>query len=242
MKNIKLILLGVVACTAFSCHTPPKHVPKADTVPVTNKESATQKGTPVASEQHAEMEFVNYNDDGDYYHLIAQKADSTYNFINNDDEDRSLNRGDLIAITWARGTITLAGDGDAPEEVDIIKTVKKISDGPVSKFRKVYGKKISYISAPDENYSQYYKDKLYLLVEYYLANTRSSLLQLHINKKDDLSYSLEQQTKNNKEYTMIGIATTSENSRNTMQWLYFDSDKETLYEYDLPNDKLIELH
>lgn len=234
MKNVLIALM--VSCI-LSCKTaPPKN--KATVAPDTVVKSAVSKKAQLPIEQHAQMEFVNYNDDGDYFLLFARKADSTYSFIYND-ENRSLNRGDLIDVKWKKGVIEIAGDGDAPADADIITTVTKVSDGAVSKFRNSYGKQFKYTRPESESYSTSYLDKIYKVVEYYLANTKVPLLRQIINKKEALSYSVEQQTKNNREYTMIGISTTNEHNVNTVQWLYFDGENEIIYEYDLPKDELV---
>ncbi|MDO7743050.1 MAG: hypothetical protein MUP99_04725, partial [Pedobacter sp.] len=78
------------------------------------------------------------------------------------------------------------------------------------------------------------------IVEYYVANSQNELLKLQITNRNDLSYSIEAQTRADKEYTMIGIATEFEHKINVVQWLYFDSTSDLLYEYDLPNDQLKE--
>jgi hypothetical protein len=239
MKYIFILLFMICA---LSCTRSPQQK-KVSTGSINKKQDTTlSESLHNTAEQHATMKFVNYNDDGDYFLLIAQKGDSTYSFINNNDENRSLNRGDLIEVTWKKGTITIAGDGDTPADADMLISVKKTGDGPVSKFRNSYGKKIKYTWPEDESYSQSYLDNLYRLVEYYLSNTKVPLLQHHINKKDDLSYSVEQQLKGNREYTTIGIATTNEHSVNTIQWLYYDNEHDKLFEYDLPSDALVEFH
>lgn len=234
MKNVLIALM--VSCI-LSCKTaPPKN--KTTVAPDTVVKSAVSKKAQSPIEQHAQMEFVNYNDDGDYFLLFARKADSTYSFIYND-EDRSLNRGDLIDVKWKKGVIEIAGDGDAPADADIITTVTKVSDGAVSTFRNSYGKQFKYTRPESESYSTSYLDKIYKVVEFYLANTKMPLLRQIINKKEALSYSVEQQTKNSREYTMIGISTTNEHIVNTVQWLYFDGENEILYEYDVPKDELV---
>jgi len=237
---MRYILIALMMSCILSCKTAP---PKAKTAvtPVKKEESPAPKSTPSIPDQRAQMQFTGYNDDGDYFLLLAHKGDSAYSFVNNDD-NRTLNRGDLIEISWKRGTIIMAGDGDTPADADIITHVKKLGDGTLTKFKNTYGKKLKYTWAKDEEYSQYYLDKLNLLVEYYLANTKVPLLQQIISKKEDISYSIEQQTKNNHENTMIGISTTNEHRPNTIQWLYFDNEHELLYEYDLPNHELILFH
>ncbi|MCI3938381.1 hypothetical protein MQX03_14355 [Chryseobacterium aahli] len=65
------------------------------------------------------------------------------------------------------------------------------------------------------------------------------MVKLSLKDKIDLAYSVEKQTKDNKEYYVLGIYTESEHKISTFQWLYIDPENDKIYEYDLPNDKLI---
>jgi hypothetical protein len=233
------IISCILSCTpAPEKQQKPIKKPSVKIQPTAKKQGDAKKSIVDGPVQRADMKFVAYNDDGDYYLLSARKGDSTYDFINNID-DRSLNKGDLISITWKRGTIYIAGEGETPAQADLITSVKKTGDGAVSKFRITYAKKLKYTWAPEENYSQSYLDKLYLQVEYYLATTENELLQLHLGKNDELTYSIEQQEKSNRMYTVIGIAAESEHHSSIIQWLYLDVERDQLYEYDLPNNKLL---
>ena len=188
--------------------------------------------------QHSLMDFVAYEDDGDYFQFIAKKGDSVLNFINSEVTARDLNRGDLIQVSWKKGSITVAGDGDAEVPADLLVAVDKVRDGAVSKFRKSYGKKINHNWAPEESYSDGYKDKIYRIVEYYLATTQNELLKHHIRKQEPISYSIEEQNRGGRAYTMIGISG-GQNQASPVQWLYIDSENYRLYEYDLANDELV---
>jgi hypothetical protein len=236
MKFIWNILL---ACTIFSCHSGVEKSAKPHPHKIKNKEAGNHKDTKAKPSQHEPMEFVEYNDDGDYFLVIAKKKDSLFSFINNESNDRSLLRGDLIDVAWETATIEIAGDGGTQERAQKIVSILKIKDGNVAKFRLHYQKALKYTWPEEENYSTYYLDKLYNLVEYYIANSRNELLKLHIKNRDQLTYSIEKQTRNDKEYIMIGISTTSENHVNTIQWLYVEKTENILYEYDLANDRLV---
>lgn len=189
------------------------------------------------------LTFVNYNDDFDYMTLNAKKGKDDYQFINDDNDDRSFLIGDLIEIKWKKDTIFIAGDGETPELAEWIVSTKKISDGNVSKFRKTYKMQLKYHYSEQENYSRDYLDKIYLMAEYYLANTKNeSLIQL-INSKTQIEYSIEQDTRDENEYTVLGIGNVFEHSVQTAKWLYIENgDPQNLYEYDLPNDKLIKFN
>ncbi len=185
------------------------------------------------------LSFLDYNDDGDYMLLNAKKGNDFYSFINDKNDDRSYLKGDLIEIKWKKDTIYIAGDGETPEVAEWIISTKKIKDGNVSIFRKTYKKQLKYNWSKENNYSTSYFDKLYLLVEDYIANSKVETIKLSIKNKDQLEYSIEQQIRNGKEYTVLGIAYVFEHKVNTLKWLYFENENQKLYEYDLANDELI---
>jgi len=233
--KIKRISKTIILCLCISCNSNPGK----KTGPIVVETNIKEPEVDHNRQQKEILEFVEYNDDGDYFLLMAKKERQIRSFIN-DNDDRTLLRGDTIEITWQDKTIYMAGDGDAPEQAQSIVSIKKIADGNVSKFRKSYSKKLNYNWVGENEYTSSYLDKLYLVVEYYIANSKNQLLQLHIGKKEDLSYSIERQTRADKEYTVVGIATESEHATNTIQWLYFENANQILYEYDLPNDRLVE--
>lgn len=109
----------------------------------------------------------------------------------------------------------------------------------VSDFRKNYGKEIYYNYIGDFNYTQSYLDELYLIAEYYIANSKNELLKSIIENKGRLEYSVEQQQRNDKEYTVLGIGTVTEGRITKAQWIFYDAENKILYEYDLPNDELV---
>lgn len=109
----------------------------------------------------------------------------------------------------------------------------------VSDFRKNYGKEIYYNYSPEFNYTKDYLDELYLIAEYYIANSKNELLKSIIENKGRLEYSVEQQQRNDKEYTVLGIGTVTEGRITKAQWLFYDAENKILYEYDLPNDQLV---
>ena len=109
----------------------------------------------------------------------------------------------------------------------------------VSVFRKNYGKEIYYNYSNAFNYTKEYLNELYLIAEYYIANSKNELLRTIILNKEKVEYSVEQQQRNGKEYTVLGVGTVSEGSVTKAQWLYYDAENKILYEYDLPNDELV---
>ncbi|NRS90358.1 hypothetical protein HNQ02_003298 [Flavobacterium sp. 7E] len=186
------------------------------------------------------MNFVAYNDDGDYFILNAKKDKGDFRFINDNNEDRSLLKGDIVEIKWKNDTIYIAGDGETPELAESIVSVKKIKDGNVSTFRKKYNLQLKYHWSEENDYSTSYLDKLYEVVEYYIANSKNERINYAIAKKEQLEYSIEEETRDGQDYTVIGISIVFEHRVNTLQWLYYKhGDLNTLYAYDLPNDKLI---
>ncbi len=243
MNNIaaKVALLAVVIGMA-ACKPKPAKVATTEqqvkpTEPTAIKDT-TPKPEKAPAYQQETMTFVAYNDDSDYSQLLAKKG-TEVNYFVYDDENRDLQRGDKILIKWKRGTITIAGDGETPAAADIIVSVRKLADGPVSIFKKRYGKLLKYTWAPKEGYSEYYLDKVYKLVEYYVANTQNELISRAIDRKEQLTYSMESADKDGKKYTMIGIAVPGAQGSNIVQWLYIDKESDELFEYDLGEDKLV---
>ncbi|UEG53098.1 hypothetical protein LLH06_19320 [Mucilaginibacter daejeonensis] len=236
----RVTLLAMVI-SMVACKPKPAQVTtdqQDSTTTTTTVKDTIVKASKTPEYKQDQMTFVAYDDDGDYAQLFAKKGGDLYNFIN-EGEDRSLLRGDQIQIKWKRDTITIAGDGESPEPADVIVSVRKIADGAVSKFRKRYDKPVKYTWAPKEGYSQYYLDKVYKLVEYYLANTQSELIRRAIGQKEELTYSMESADKDGKKYTMIGVAVPGTQGSNIVQWLYIDKESHELYEYDMGEDKLV---
>jgi hypothetical protein len=119
-------------------------------------------------------------------------------------------------------------------------SAKKVKDGNVSLFLKKYKKPIKYYSEK-EDYTDGFKDYLYTQVEYYLANSKQELVKTAIKNPDaDLSYSIEEKEKEGHIFYVLGISNDFEHHTNIIQWIYIDSNNNQLYEYDLPNDKLVE--
>lgn len=185
------------------------------------------------------VEFTSYNDNFDYSQLNGKKGKENIDFINDNNNDRSFLRGDLIAIEWKNDSIYIAGDGETPQNAQWIVSAKKIKDGNVSKFRKEYGKEIKYHFSNEDQLSGSYLDHLYILAEYYIANSNRDLIKLTIKNKQDLAYSVEKRSREDKHYYVLGIYTESDHKINTFQWLYIDPETDKIYEYDLPNDRLI---
>jgi predicted rRNA methylase YqxC with S4 and FtsJ domains len=116
--------------------------------------------------------------------------------------------------------------------------IKKIKDGKVSLFKKNYKKELNIIY--EKEFTKDGMDFIYKTIQYYLANTTNELVKTNLNNKNaNLLFMIEPDFERNKEfYTHIGIATSHENHTQVFQWLYLNEDDE-LFEYDLPNDKLI---
>ena len=236
-RFIIICILPLNICT--SCHSDSVKAPGHVVLAPEKKISLPKETLAAIPQQRITVEFIGYNDDGDYELFNARKGSENYSFVNAANEKRTLLRGDLVELTWQKDTIYMAGDGDLPQEAKRIVSATKVKDGKVSEFRKGYQKELKYYIVEADKYSKSYLDKLYLIVEYYVANSQNELLKLQITNRNDLSYSIEAQTRADKEYTMIGIATAFEHKTNVVQWLYFDSTSDLLYEYDLPNDQLI---
>ncbi|MEJ8598492.1 hypothetical protein JSO59_004245 [Riemerella anatipestifer] len=205
-------------------------------------EIKTSKGvkTDKKSELYTDtFEFEYYNNNGDYTWLSAKKGHVKYDFVNDNNTQRNLLRGDVCEIIWKKDTIYIAGEGEIPKIENWLVSIKKIKDGNVSKFRKDYKKELKYYYS-DESYTQSTLDDLYLSAEYYIANTKNELIKLAIQNKEQLEYSIESRTENNRDYQVLGIGYTFEHKFNVIQWLYIDIETQKIYEYDIANDKLAE--
>lgn len=189
--------------------------------------------------QRDTIEFISYNDDFDYSQLNGKKGKEEISYINDQNNDRSFLRGDLIAIEYKNDSIYIAGDGETPQNAEWIVSAKKIKDGKVSKFRKEYNQPIKYHYSKEDEISSTYLDHLYKLAEYYIANSKKDLIKISLKNKEQLGYSVEKQKKNEKDYYVLGIYVEFEHKVSPFQWLYIDPETDTIYEYDLPNDKLI---
>lgn len=226
-----LILIFCFSCTPSEPKNQPQEKTESKTVPqIEAKKDSVKQDT---------IEFASYNDNFDYTQLNGKKGKEQIDFVNDNNNDRSFLRGDLIAIQWKNDTIYIAGDGETPQIAQWIVSAKKIKDGNVSKLRKQYGKPIKYHYSKENEISDSYLEHLHDLAEYYIANSKNDLVKLSLKDKIDLAYSVEKQTRENKEYYVLGIYTESEHKINTFQWLYIDPETDKVYEYDLPNDRLI---
>lgn len=233
---MKEAFAALILTLCFSCTSPePKNQPQEKT----NTKTIPQIKAKKDSIKQDTIEFVSYNDNFDYTQLNGRKGKEEIDFVNDNNNDRSFLRGDLIAIEWKNDTIYIAGDGETPQIAQWIVSAKKIKDGNVSTFRKEYRKPIKYHYSKEDEISDSYLEHLHDLAEYYIANSKNDLVKLFLKDKIDLAYSVEKQTRENKEYYVLGIYTESEHKINTFQWLYIDPETDKVYEYDLPNDRLI---
>ena len=195
------------------------------------------------------FEFINYNDDYDYYFLNLKKDGGFYQFINDNIEDRSLLKGDLVEVTYKDQVIYIAGDGDTKALAEWAITVKKKKNGKLANFKTSYTHKITYYTIGESTYTDEYLEKLYEHVEYYIANSKNTLLNGLLNENKKLECSLENRTHNNKEYIVFGIGNSFEHKTNTVQWLFYDKEDpgefylyDVFYEYDIITDTLIKLN
>jgi hypothetical protein len=233
---MRAIILFLLFTFCFSC-TP------TETKNQSTDEAETEIGQKIVAKKDSvkqdTIEFISYNDDFDYSQLNGKKGKEELSFVNDQNNDRSFLRGDFLAIKWKNDSIFIAGDGETPQNAQWIVSAKKIKDGNVSKFRKEYGKELKYLSSKEDQLSDSYRDHLYQLAEYFVANSKKDLIKLIIKNKEDLGYSIEKQNRDNKDYYVLGFYIESEHKINTFQWLYIDPESDKIYEYDLPDDRLI---
>lgn len=235
MEN-KLFVLLVLICYACGNTTPSTQDKQKPYIHATQNDEKKQENQ--EKTKSGRFIFISYNDDGDYTLLNVRQKGGELQFVNDLNEKRDLLRGDIIEIKWKQDSVIMAGDGNSPFPAEVLLSVKKIKDGAVSGFRKRHKAPISYHWSPEYNYSKSYLDRLYLIAEYYIVHSTNRLLIGLIKENAGLSYSVEQQKRNNTEYTVLGIGSSEDHHNVTVQWLFFDPEKRLLYEYDLPNDEL----
>ncbi|MET3021753.1 hypothetical protein [Flavobacterium hydatis] len=189
-------------------------------------------------------EFVRFNEGGDYSYVEIKKNNKIISLTTNltEAENPNYTMGDIFDFKWQIDSVFISGDGERRDFTEWFVSAKKVKDGSVTLFRKKYPKPIKYYWAEEEDkYSTEFKDYLYTLVEYYLANSKSELVKANLKDPDlSLTYSIEDRESDGRSYTVLGIANEFENRTSIMQWLYVDNVTRVLYEYDLPNEKLIE--
>jgi len=186
------------------------------------------------------VEFVNFDGNGDYALFTVQKNKKLISFYTDLADAKTFKRGDLLDVAWKMDTIYEAGEGEKLEFAEWLVNAKKVKDGNVSLFRKKHSKPIKYYSEK-EDFTADFKDYLYEQVEFYLANSNNELVKSAIkDPKADLSYSIEEKDRDGRSYILLGISNDFEHHTNIIQWLYLDNENRKLYEYDLPNDKLVQ--
>lgn len=187
-----------------------------------------------------QVEFVNFDGNGDYALFTVQKNKKLVSFYTNLEDARPFKRGDILDVNWKMDTIYEAGEGEKQDFGEWLITAKKVKDGPVSLFRKKYKNPIKYYSEKEDTYTAGFQDFLSTEVEYYLANSKNEAVKTAIKDPEtNFSYAVTEKQKGEKSYYVIDISTDFQHNSTILQSIYLDSATNILYEYDLPNDKLI---
>ncbi|WP_181727978.1 hypothetical protein [Elizabethkingia bruuniana] len=238
--NLKTLPL-VAALFIVSCKKNDGAVPSETAKPDSSAAMASDSikvDHPKSTGQMITADFYDYEEIGDYLYLLIKDNGKTESFVAQA-VDKDLNRGDLVEVKWKKGHIEIAGDNDRKEDRKMLVSVKKIKDGALSLFKQRYTKPVKYTFGQDLDLSNEERDDIYNNVQYYLANTRNKLLLLHLKNNEELTYSIEERNEQGKDYIVLGLGIEFENRFSVAQWLYIDQRNGDLYEYDLPNDKLV---
>ena len=146
-----------------------------------------------------------------------------------------LNRGDMVEIQWE-----IKEGNEIFDTTEWAVKIKKTKDGNVSLFKKKYPKPLRYYYF-NEDYSTSLLDEIYKKIEYYLANSKQGLVKVHIDgQNSNLVYSIEDREVDGEKYYVVGISNEFENHTSIIQWIYLSDNLQKIFEYDLPNEKLIE--
>ncbi|WP_448606512.1 hypothetical protein [Paenimyroides ceti] len=241
MKKV-LCLIGI-SMLGFSCEKIPssatnkqieKQLITTDSSAIHQKQSAVSDTSNTTVIHTDTVEFISTENNANYLFYHLKKDHKIRTFMNRSKALSDIYRSDILEIQWK-----YEGEGDLNQNA-ILVSLKKIGDGSVSKFRKKYPKPLSYHWSGEVPYDRDFLDGIYRNVEYYLANSKNKLIQLHLQNTDaQLGYSIEEAQKEHKSYVLIGIFNRFENRENMLQWLYIDTQNQEIYEYDLPEDRLI---
>ncbi|TJY67050.1 hypothetical protein FAZ19_09155 [Sphingobacterium alkalisoli] len=237
-----------LADSSVSSHVSPllSQVVKSDTADVKPNRPDMDPNLQVSLEKIITdtVEFVDFNDDGDYFLCSVKKGRRKFSLVYDLISDRKMDflRGDTLEIKWKRDSIRLAGDEESLDFANWLTEVRKLKDGKTAMFRRSYSKPLKYWYATDTKYTDSYQDYLYHLMEYYIANSKLELVNLYSERQQntEFGYSIEEQERNGRYYTVLGLSNDMGEHFTVIQWLYIDTENRTLYEYDLANDKLIE--
>lgn len=199
-------------------------------------------------EYQDEVVFIKTDEEGDYPLLFVEKNRKPITLIFSDLETdnfsktASYQQGDIISIRWNIDTAEMAGDGDKPYLTEFLLNSARIKEGKLSQFNKTHTNpfRVEHIEA---DFSENYLKNIDQKVRYYLANTKEPLLISELKNPDsNLMYSIEEQEREDRKYVAIALINTFENHQNTLRWLYINLATDELYDYDLPNDKLIKFY
>lgn len=122
---IVLLLLSLLACNNHS-NNDQQPATKSDSITAFTVSSPLRPGEKIALNQPYTdtLEFIGFNDDGDYYLCFVKKNrdtigliyDGAYNFV----------RGDEIAINWKMDSIRYAGDSEVLDYTEFLVSAKRI--------------------------------------------------------------------------------------------------------------------
>ncbi len=192
-----------------------------------------------------DFEYVEYNDQGDYFFFVVQRDDERMIFLDGYPAGSTLpvlNRGDRVEIQWKVDSSWVAGDGERLVMTEWATNIKKTEDGSLSLFKKKHPNPLPYQYDKEWAFTEGFLVRIREAVEYYLANTKQQRVRDVLDDPSaNIGFSIEEQRRDGQLYYLIGIYNEFENHTNTFQWLYLsDNEWAKIFEYDLPNDKLIE--
>lgn len=152
---IVLLLLSLLACNNPNNSQQPAS--KNDSVTTFTVTTPLRPGENIVLNQPYTdtLEFIKFNDDGDYYLCFVKKNTDTIGLIY--DSEYHFVRGDKIAITWKMDSIRYAGDSEVLDYTAFLVAAKRIKGLTLT------DKNISFLSST-KKYDATIKDSLNMMV------------------------------------------------------------------------------
>ncbi len=146
----------------------------------------------------------------------------------------------LIQLIFAVTILFSCQKSPEKQEATTKTDTLKQKDGTILAYNKI-DKNLVSLKRDQTAYSENYQNRLRKIAEYYISNSKQSLVNFHKDKQESvLGFSIEENDWEGVNYTQIGIFNKSGSNMSTLQWLFYEPKSQKLYEFDLNTKKLQE--